>query len=263
MYKKLLAITLSAFILTACGGSDSSSTNSGSNNDNSGNNNGDSNNGTDGDGTVDGPVPTGVSGNFGDAGNQGNAIQGVFTLCPANTESFSIFAELSPGNYCVPGCPDEFENDDGDAFGSVLTDRGDRLACLITSATPGSQIQLPSFSAPINGCDGATGGCPTGSFPPVYITDQAGDNLAGTYTCETWLFDEPTQDWGEPLTNPAPFSLTLNADRSANINGTSTTWTFAGGVLTLEGTRTFNNVAVGNGSFTEYFSNTYITRCIQ
>ena len=161
----------------------------------------------------------------------------------------------------MPGCPDEFENDDGDGFGSVLSDNGnDRFTCFITDNAPGSQVEI-FFSAPINGCP-APEGCPNGSFPPVFITAQAGDELAGTYNCADWLFDVDTQDWGTALATPAPFPLTLNVDRTANINGTATTWSFANGVLTLEGNRTFTNVAVGNGSFTEYRSNTSITRCM-
>lgn len=258
MYKQLLAITFSALILTACGGSDSSSTNTGNtNSNNNGSNTGSNNNGE----SNTGPVVTGESGNFGDAGTSANSVPGTYTLCPANTQSFSIFAEVN-GNFCVPGCPAGAENPDNDEFGSVLADNGvSRYSCFITTNAPGSQIQLNSFSAPISGCP-APNGCPEGSFPRVYITATAGaDNLAGTYTCADWSFDVNAQDWGDALATPAPFTLTLNADQSANINGADTTWTFANGVLTLEGNRTFTNVAVGNGSFTEYRSNTYITRC--
>jgi len=263
VYKKLLAISLTAFIVTACGGSDSGSStpggNTGGNNGgNTGGNNGGNTGGNNGGGT--GTVITGESGNFGDAGLQSNAVQGTYTLCPANVQSFSIFGQDNSGNWCVPGCPANAEDDDGDGFGSFLAANNvDRYACLVTPNAPGSQVQL-YFSAPVNGCP-APAGCPSGSFPPVYISATAGDELAGNYQCTDWLFDVNSQDWSAQ-TSPAPFPLTLNVDRSANINGNDTTWSFSSGALILENNRTFRNVAVGNGSFTDYVSNVAITRCI-
>lgn len=249
MYKQLLAVTFSALILTACGGSDSGG--------------GTTTGGTPSGGpTTTGTTVTGVSGDFGDAGSQDNAIRGVYNLCPAGTNSFSTFAEVG-GNWCVPGCPAVFENDDNDEYGSFPTENGQsRYTCFITDNAPGSQVEI-FFSAAVNGCP-APVGCPEGTFPPVYISAAANvDDLAGTYNCADWSFDVDAQDWGNALTTPAPFTLTLNTDQSANISGTDTSWSFANGLLTLEGNRVFNNVAVGSTGFTEYHSNTYITRCKQ
>ncbi|MEM7256211.1 MAG: hypothetical protein AAF404_02360 [Pseudomonadota bacterium] len=245
MISRILVITTFAASLAACGGGGGSSSSSSGGNNNSGGS---------------GSELSGVAGDFGDTADSSNSIRGTYTLCPANTLSFSTFTEVN-GNWCVPGCPDTgVENDDGDEYGSFLAENNvDRYTCLITDNAPGSQVEI-FFAAPINGCDAASGGCPAGSFPAVFISATAGDELANEYRCADWSFDVDTQAWTE-LSSPAPFSLTLNVDRSATIGGTSTSWTFVDGSLMLEGSRTFNNVAVGNGSFTEYTSNIYITRC--
>lgn len=250
LISRILLVAAVASSLTACGGSGGSTTASG------GSSGGSSDN-ANGSG---GSELAGEAGDFGDSADASNSIRGTYTLCPANILSFSTFTEVN-GNWCVPGCPDAgVENDDGDDFGSFLAENNiDRYTCLITSNAPGSQVQI-FFAAPINGCDAASGGCPVGSFPPVFISATAGNELANEYRCADWRFDVDTQAWSE-LTSPAPFSLTLNADRSATIGNTSTTWSFADGALMLEGNQTFDNVAVGTGSFTVYTSNIYITRC--
>ncbi len=262
MYKKLLIIAFSSFLVTACGGgSGSSGTSSGGGTNGGGTSGGGtSGGGTDGGGDS-GPIITGEAGDFGDKGSSENAIKGTYNLCAANVVSFSIFGQNNDGSWCVPKCPASgVENDDGDDFGSFLAENNvDRYACFISPNAPGSQVEL-FFSAPVDGCE-PPNGCAPGSFPAVFVSASAGDNLAGTYQCATWEFDVNSQDWSQQ-TSPAPFSLTLNVDRSATIGGTATTWSFENGNLTLEGNRTFSNVAVGNGSFTEYFSNTFITRCI-
>ena len=256
MYKKLLVIAFSSFLVTACGGggsSSSSGTNGGGTN-NGGNNGG----GTDGGG---GTVVGGQSGSFGDSADAANGIAGTFNVCPDSAPgSFSSFTQDGGGNWCVKRCPAgvAIENDDGDPWGRY-NDGGDLLVCRDENVNPGSQIAIDIF-APINGCP--DGGCPTNSFPQVYGSAAAGAELAGTYTCTAWLFDQVTQVWGTQ-SSPAPFSVTLNADasNSATVDGTPTTWSFANGVLTLEGSRTLTNVAVGSSSFTSYDSNTALTRC--
>ena len=259
MYKKLLFISFSALMVAACGGSSGSSSSSGTN---GGNSNGGTNGGTDGGGTDGGggPIITGEAGDFADKGSSENAIKGTYNLCAADVVSFSIFGQNTDGSWCVPKCPASgVENSDGDEFGSFLAENNvDRYSCFITPDAPGSQVEL-FFSAPADGC-APPAGCAPGTFPAVFVSGNAGDNLAGNYQCATWEFDVRSQDWSQQ-SSPAPFSLTLNVDRSANIAGSATTWSFANGVLSLEGNRTFNNVSVGNGSFTEYLSNTYITRC--
>lgn len=252
MYKKLLIIAFSSFLVTACGGSSSSSGTS-----SDGGTTGDGGGGTDGDG---GTVVGGQSGSFGDSADSANGIAGTFTVCPDSaTGSFSSFTQ-DGGNWCVKRCPAgvAIENDDGDVWGRY-NDGGDLLVCRDENVNPGSQIAIDIY-APINGCP--DGGCPTNSFPQVFVSAAAGAELAGTYTCTAWLFDQATQFWNSQ-SSPAPYSLTLNADasNSATVAGTATTWSFANGVLTLEGNRTLTNVAVGSTSFTSYDSNTAITRC--
>ena len=258
MLKKLITISMAAFILTACGGS--------SDDDNgpvTGGTDTGTDTGTDGDGPTAPPAPVGGETGaslFGDTAAEGVGIDPSFPLCPANiTGSFSGFAQDPAGNFCRPGCPAIAEDDDGDGFGSFPNPDGSgQFACIITAAAPGTLVTNP-FSAPIDGCP-APNGCPGGSFPRVRITPNAGSELAGSYTCTAWLFDEVTQVWGEEA-SPAPFALTLNTDFSAEISGTPTTWSFSSGVLTLEGNTTFNNVAFGGGSFSSYRSNTSLTRC--
>lgn len=270
VYKKIIAISLAAFLITACGGSsdddspDGTGTGTGTGTTAGGTPDG----GTTGGGTPDGgatgggattePVG-GQSGTFGDSAIAGNATPGLFPVCPATiTGSFSAFAEDGNGGFCVPGCPDGItvDNADGDEFGTFI-EGGNMLTCAITAAAPGTAISIP-FSAPINGCP--EGGCPPGSFPTVLITANAGSELANTYECTPWLFNQVTQIWGQD-TSPAPFALTLNTDFTAEIDGTPSTWSFTTGVLTIEGNMTFNNVAVGAGSFSSYLSNTALIRC--
>lgn len=262
MLNKILKISITTvvatFLVIGCG----SSSNDGGGGNGTGTDNGNGNNGNNnGNGNVAGPVITGQSGDFGDKGSADNSVRGTYSVCPANVVSFFSFGE-NGDNWCVPGCTasaNGFLNDDGDEWGSYLGDSGDRYTCFITPNPPGSQVQI-YFSAAVDGCP-APNGCAPNTFPPVFVTANAGDEMAGSYSCSDWRFDVDTQDWSEQ-SSPAPISLTLNAgDGSATINGTPTTWSFANGVLRLEGNRTFNNVAVGSGSFTEYHSNVYITRC--
>lgn len=251
MYKKLLTIAFSSFLITACGGGGGSSSSSG------GTTGGGTTGGTDG-GTDGGTVVGGQSGSFGDSAAAANGIDGTFTICPDSAPgSFSSFTQ-DGANWCVKRCPAgvAIENDDGDPWGRY-NDDGDLLVCRDENVAPGSQITIEIF-APIAGCP--DGGCPTNSFPKVFISAAAGAEVAGSYTCAPWLFDQVTQVWNEQ-SSPASFSLSLNADNSATIAGTSTTWSFSNGTLFLEGNRTFNNVAFGSGSFSSYDSNTALTRC--
>ncbi len=257
MYKKFIAISLTAIILTACGGGGSDD-NSGGTVDVGGT--GGDTGGNDGGGATPTEPVGGQSGSFGDSAVASNSTPGLFPVCPANISGgFSAFTQDANGNFCAPACPTDriIDNADGDLFGTFV--EGDiMLTCNITSAGPGTPIVISPFSAPIDGCP--DGGCPPGSFPEVLITANAGSELAGTYNCTPWLFDQVTQIWGQD-SSPAPFALTLNTDFSAVISGTPTTWSFNTGVLTLEGNMTFNNVAVGGGSFSSYLSNTALIRC--
>ena len=257
MYKKILAITFTAFLVTACGSSSDDDSPSGTVTP--------TDTGTD---TTDtgGEAPPPVGGEtgeflFGDSANEANGIDGTFPLCPSNINgSFSSFAQDPAGNFCVPGCPDgvAIENADGDDFATFPDENGNLLTCTVIAAAPGAPVNIELF-APIDGCP-APLGCPPGTFPRVFISANAGSELAGSYTCTPWLFDQVTQVWGQEA-SPAAFTLSLSTDFSAVISGTPTTWSFSSGVLTLEGNMTFNNVAVGPGSFSSYLSNTALTRC--
>ena len=105
VYKKIIAISLAAFLITACGGSsdddspDGTGTGTGTGTTAGGTPDG----GTTGGGTPDGgatgggattePVG-GQSGTFGDSAIAGNATPGLFPVCPATiTGSFSAFAD--------------------------------------------------------------------------------------------------------------------------------------------------------------------------
>ena len=281
MKKTLFALTLTAFVVTACGGGGGGGTTGG------GTTGGGTTGGTaTGGGTTGGAATTGgTTGTVGGGATDGgaatgggtdtsiggqagtvfgdsaaaNGINGTFEVCPANiTGGFSSI--VANGNsFCTPACSDDIDvlNLDNDEFGSFTDANGNLLTCTITAAAPGTPIQIP-FSSPINGCP--VGGCPIGTFPPVFVSASAGTELVGTYTCEGALFDVPTQLWSPSA--PAPFTVTLNADNSATVGGTSTTWTFANGVLILEGNLTLANVAVGTGAFTSYNSSTSLTRCV-
>lgn len=245
MIKNLLAISLSAFIVTACGGSSSSGTPS------TGNNGGGDNNGGGGGGEP--VVVGGQQGDFGDSAAESNGIDATFKICPAGTDpNFSILAQASDSSWCVIPCPSDeaVGNPDGDLWGFYRDSR----VCRITDLSPGSEIEIP-LTSPIDGC--LEGGC--GPHPRVYISQDAGTELPGSYTCTTWLFDELTQVWSE-LSSPAPFALELRAD-GANISGTETSWSFNSGVLTLDNVRTFINVAVGGESFTSYEAHVQVLRC--
>lgn len=287
MKKTLFALTLTAFVVTACGGGGGGGGTTGDGTTGGGTTGagttGGGTTGTTGGGTTGGTAPTGgttgggttdggaatgggtdtaLGGQagtvFGDSAAT-NGINGTFLVCPASiTGGFSSI--VANGNsFCTPACSDNIDilNLDNDEFGSFTDGSGNQLTCTITAAAPGTPIQIP-FSSPINGCP--VGGCPTGTFPPVFVSGSAGAELVGTYTCEGALFDVPTQLWSASA--PTPFSVTLNADNSATIGGTATTWSFANGVLILEGNLTLANVAVGNGAFTSYNSSTSLTRCV-
>ena len=261
MYKQILAILLTVFIVTACGGS--SDDDSGGVDSTGGGTDGGADGGTDADAE---PIPVGGQTGtiFGDSASEANGIGGTFAVCPSDINgSFSSFAEDPPGsgNFCIPACSDDVDIiDDGttDDFASFADDDGNLLTCNTTQAAPGVPITI-DFFAPIEGCP-EPNGCPPGSFPRVFISENAGSELAGSYTCTPWLFDQVTQLWGED-TSPAPFALTLDTGNTAELDGTPGTFSFASGVLTIEGLMTFNNVAVGAGSFSSYQSNTALIRC--
>jgi len=255
IFKNSLIAVVTSLLIAGCGGSDSPRNSGTGNEPGSGSGPGTGNPGT-------GVTIEGEAGDFGDSATAANSTPGVYTVCPADVESFSSFGQ-NGSNWCVPKCPtgaSGFENSDGDDWGSYLSGQGDsRYTCFITPNSPGDQVQI-YFSAPIDGCP-APVGCPSGSFPAVFVSESASnDQLAGNYQCADWDFDVDTQAWTQQ-TSPAPLSLTLGVDGSATVGGVTTSWSFTNGVLSLEGNRIFNNVAVGSGSFTEYFSNTYITRC--
>jgi len=251
--KKLLAISLTAFIVTACGGG--SSGNSGATN------TGNTNTGTDNGGGTPEPVDTsnagGQVGSFGDSADASNGIDAMLPVCPATvTSSFTGFA-LDGTSWCVWQCPDSnFINDDNDEYGFI---EATGETCRVSAQAAGSLVTAPLFAA-IDGCP--AGGCQD-DFPRVFVSANASAaELAGTYTCQTFIFDvdRAVQRWF-PQTSPAAFDLTLGADSSATFGGNSTTFTFADGTLTLAGSLTLNNVAVGGTSFTSYNSNTSIVRC--
>ncbi|OED39960.1 hypothetical protein AB833_13160 [Chromatiales bacterium (ex Bugula neritina AB1)] len=247
MIKSLLAITIVAFTLAGCGGSSSSpsdGTNSGNNGDGGGG---------DGGGTTIG----GQTGTFGDSATSG--LDATTTVCPASvTSSFTGWARLSDNTYCAWKCPDGDINDDGDDFGFI---QATGQTCRDTTAAIGAQITSAIFS-PINGCPTSADCSP--NFSRVFIT--AGTNVAlandTAYTCTPRLFNETNRRWQDDSALTG-FSLTLNNDgsNSAVIDGNNTTWSFADGVLTLEGQRVLNNVAVGSGSFSSWNSNTSLIRC--
>ena len=245
MIKNLLAITLSAFIVTACGGSSSSTPAT--------DNNGDGGDGGNNNGGGDPVVVGGQQGLFGDSAAEANGIDATYKICPAGTDpNFSILAQASDSSWCIIPCPSDevVGNPDGDLWGFYRDSR----VCRITDLGPGSSIDIP-LTSPINGCP--TGGC--GPHPRVYISQNAGPELQGSYTCTTSLFDEQAQTWSE-LASPAPFALALRAD-GANIAGTETSWSFNNGVITLDNVRTFINVAVGSESFTSYEGHVQVLRC--
>ena len=88
------------------------------------------------------------------------------------------------------------------------------------------------------------------------------DDLAGDYNC---IEQEFSSDLGDSADADAatPFSLALNADRSAVFDDTTTTWSYSDGNLTLEGYPTFDNVTVGANSFTVYTSDGETTECVR
>jgi len=261
MIKKLLTITISAFILTACGGSsDDDSGGGGTTTGGGGTTTGGGTTAGGGDTTPAGPIggQSGTAFAFGDTADAATGMEAVSPVCSAAiTTSFTGFA-LDGATWCVWACPDNAVNDDGDEYGFIS---GTGETCRDTSQPQGALVVSP-ISAAINGCP--DGGCTDGSvedFPRIFVTASAGPaELAGSYQCSTWDFDGTTDVWSE-LASPAPFSLTLSEDFTATFNGAATTWSFSEGVLTLEGTATLSNVAVGSGSFSSYNSPTSLVRC--
>ena len=181
MKKTLFALTLTAFVVTACGGGGGGGGTTGDGTTGGGTTGG----GTTGDGTTGGAATTGgttgtVGGGTTDGGtttgggtdtSQGgqlgtvfgdsaatNGINGTFLVCPASiTGGFSSI--VANGNsFCTPACSDNIDilNLDNDEFGSFTDGSGNQLTCTITAAAPGTPIQIP-FSSPINGCP--VGGC--------------------------------------------------------------------------------------------------------
>jgi len=209
-----------------------------------------------------GPVggQSGTAGQFGDTADAASGIEAVSPVCSAAvTTSFTGFA-LDGATWCVWPCPADADvvNDDGDEYGFIS---GTGETCRATTQPQGALVVSP-ISAAINGCP--DGGCTDGSvtdFPRIFVTPNASSaELAGSYECTTWDFDGTTDIWSA-LTSPAPFSLTLAEDFTATFDGAATTWSFSNGVLTLEGTATLTNVAVGSGSFSSYNSPTSLIRC--
>ncbi len=262
MTRTLLAISFCAIFATACGGSSSSgggTTPDDSTTPDGGTNPGD---GTNPDGGTDpgegpaGPVG-GQTGSFGDSALAANGIDASTTVCPATvTGSFTGWVDLGQ-SWCVWRCPADAVNTDSGDFGFI---EATGESCRDTNADFGSVVTAAVF-APINGCP--AGGCNGASefFPQVFISATASNaDLANTYNCQAWLFDEIQQIWVED-TSPAPFGLALAADGSATVAGTPTTWSFDTGTLLLETGLTLDNVSVGNGSFSSWNSNTSLLRC--
>ena len=264
MIKKFLTITISAFILTACGGSsaDDYPAGGGDTTGGGGTTTGGGDTAGGGDTTPAEPIggQSGTAFAFGDNGDAATGIEAVSPVCTAAiTTSFTGFA-LDGATWCVWPCPANagVENDDGDEYGFIS---GTGETCRATNEPQGTVVVSP-ISAAINGCP--DGGCIDGSddFVEIFVTPNAsGADLAGSYQCTTWDFNGNTDIWSE-LSNPAPFGLTLTADMNATVNGAATTWSYTNGQLTLAGNATLNNVAVGAGSFSSYNSPTSLVRCM-
>ncbi len=254
MIKPILTLSFCALFLTACGGSDSPSSNNGGTG-----TGGDGTGGTDTGGSGGGtdPVFAGETGDFADTANAVGGLDASTTVCPASvTESFTGWAQ-NGGSWCVFKCPttSDYANADGDDWGySTVT----QFTCRDTNAAAGSAITAQIFS-PINGCADANCGI-SPPFPRVYISGTANLANANAYNCQAWEFDGGTKEWSQSA-SPAAFTLTLSEGGPGNDNGTATTWSFNAGVLTLETGRVMNNISAGASSFSSWNSNTSLTRC--
>lgn len=193
--------------------------------------------GTTGGGTTGGgPIPS-----FGDSAQASNGLPATTTVCPTSvTASFTGWA-LSGGNWCAYKCPAGFENDDNDDWGFITSNQN---ACRATTAAAGATITATIF---------------TPDSERIYVSDTANPSSGSPYSCASWQYNETTRIW-ENL--GSQFSLTLSADNTAVDAGTSTTWSFSNGVITLESGRVLTNVAVGNNAFSSWQSNTALIRCV-
>ena len=201
MIRKLLAITVTTFILSACGGSSDGgggAANNGGNTNTGGTGTGTGTGGTDTGGFN--PDAGGQSGSFGDTADAANGIDPSSTICPASiTTSFTGWADTGT-SWCLWSCPEGavVDNADGGQFGFI---QATQETCFVSNAAAGTAATAPIFSA-INGCP--EGGCTDGSatdFPRVFVSATASNaELAGDYTCTEWFLSlihisEPTRPY--------------------------------------------------------------------
>lgn len=272
MKKSVFGSLVCAALLTACGGGGGGSSSATGGTTIGGTTGGATTGGTTtGVGTVDPADLGGQSGTFGDSALQANGQDAETTVCAAgDAVTFTGWVRLTATQWCVEACPSNISNVEGGAFALIP---GSGEVCRDTPVAGGGADVAPLF-APINGCP--VGGCTDNDpddFPQVFVSSTASAAELGQeelYRCVGSLFDETTDRWGDDPTIPA-FSLGLGADgsagefaagatRAASVN--NTTWSFSNGTLNLESGLSLSNVAVANGSFSSWNSNTALIRCI-